>query len=136
MKCFKRTHQTSSHKFLTSTPTLMTFTGVNNAHPNQHHKLLHQKIGTKNWSRLIREFNGGPEHFSPEEEYRTVERGGKIEGGVSVSLAGRALAEVADDDEAVLSALKRVRGPHSCTKYFVQFRHFNFPLKLFQLFKD
>lgn len=47
---------------------------------------------------------------SPEEDDWALERRGEVKGGVRVALAGRALAEVADDAQVVLGALEGVRG--------------------------
>ena len=47
--------------------------------------------------------------YLSEKDDGALEGGGEVEGRVRVALAGRALAEVADDHQAVLGALERVR---------------------------
>ena len=54
--------------------------------------------------------------YLPEEDNGAVEGGSKVEGGVGVTLAGGAFAEVADDHQPVLRALERVRRTHGWLK--------------------
>ena len=60
---------------------------------------------TKNNVEIMRNVNT---KYLSEKDDGTLEGGGEVEGRVGVALAGRALAEVADDHQAVLGALERV----------------------------